>query len=117
MSSSSLDDRDATELLLNLIGWYMEALTQSSGPLVARKLSSALATFFLRFHHLWRHFVRHLISCFLSGNPHPPHDVNETQDMAEQLMNLQQVNIQAVLSVLCNILEDVTKIDLNAANK
>lgn len=105
------------ELLVSLLGWYMESLTHDSGPLVARKLSSALATFFLRFHRVWRQFVRHLIHCFLSGQSYALLDGEGLQEPAANMSNLQPLQVQAVLSVLCNVLDDVTKVDLNAANK
>ncbi|CAM1510299.1 Fc.00g006340.m01.CDS01 [Cosmosporella sp. VM-42] len=70
--SSSLTNNDANELLMSLIGWYLESIARGYGTLVIRKLSSALATFFLHFPHLWRYFVRHLVVCFISGQPSGP---------------------------------------------
>lgn len=115
--SSSLDSNDANDLLVALIDWYLKSLDGHNGLLVVRKLSSALATFFLHFPHLWRYFVRHLSLCLLCGQARGPGSLHESMEPSAIFEQLQPAQIQAVLWVLINILEDVTKVDLNSANK
>ncbi|KAI5457922.1 armadillo-type protein [Mariannaea sp. PMI_226] len=116
--SSSLSIDDANELLQNLVGWYLEALRQGNGLLVVRKLSSALGTFFLHFHHQWRLFIRHLSLCLVSERPRSSASFNEASDTDSDsfIDRLNPAQIQATLWVLGNILEDITKFDLNSAN-
>ncbi|KAF7561900.1 hypothetical protein G7046_g2239 [Stylonectria norvegica] len=114
--SSSLTDDDANELLLCLIAWYLDSLGQGTGLFVVRKLSSALATFFLHFHRLWRRFVRHLVICLVSGRPSHLPLVEEGPDSNSLIQQLSSTQAQAALWVLSNVLEDVSKFDLNSPN-
>ncbi|KAH6893595.1 armadillo-type protein [Thelonectria olida] len=114
--SSSLSTDDADELLQSLIGWYLEALHQANGPLVIRKLSSALGTFFLHFHRLWRRFIHHLSVCLISGQPCSSTRLNEAPDSNSVIERLNPAQVQAILWVLSNVLEDIAKFDLNSAN-
>ena len=100
-----------------MIGWYLESIARGYGPLVVRKLSSALATFFLHFPHLWGYFVRHLVICFISGQPSGPERIDMALDLTVLLGRLGLAQIQAVLLVLTNVLEDIAKFDLNSANQ
>ncbi|KPM36895.1 hypothetical protein AK830_g9668 [Neonectria ditissima] len=115
--SSSLSDEDANELLLRLIGWYLDSLGQGNGQLVVRKLSSALATFFLHFHRLWPSFVRHLCLCLVSGQPCSTVSLEDAPDSAAIIERLSPAQVQAAFWVLSNVLEDIAKFDLNSANK
>lgn len=115
--SASLGRNDANDLLMALIDWYLKSLGAQNGMLVVRKLSSALATFFLHFPHLWRHFVRHLSLCLLCDQARDYSSLQESVDASTVFEQLQPPQIQAVLWVLINVLEDVAKVDLNSANK
>lgn len=115
--SSPLSDDDATELLLSLIGWFLDSLNSKTGPLVVRKLSSALATFFLHYSRIWRQFVPHLSACLLSGRPCSLAALDDATDPRSVLEQLRPAQIQAVLWVVTNILEDVAKFDFQSAQK
>ncbi|KAH7000052.1 armadillo-type protein [Ilyonectria destructans] len=114
--SSSLSNNDASELLLGLIGWYLDSLGQGNGQLVVRKLSSALATFFLHFHRLWRPFIRHLSLCIVSGQSCSTGSLDEAPDSFTIIERLSPPQVQACFWVLSNVLEDISKFDLNSAN-
>ncbi|KAJ3532919.1 hypothetical protein NM208_g8220 [Fusarium decemcellulare] len=114
--SSSLTSEDATELLLVLISWYLDSLQNGAGPLVVRKLSSALGTFFLHFHRVWRRFIQHLTLCLVSNQPCRPDALDGAPDSASLIERLHPNQAQAVLWVLSNVLEDGAKFDLNSAN-
>ncbi|KAF4972621.1 hypothetical protein FZEAL_9564 [Fusarium zealandicum] len=114
--SSSLTSDDAVELLSVLIGWYLDSLRNGMGPLVVRKLSSALSTFFLHFHRIWRRFIHHLALCFVSGQPCQPAALEDAPNSSTLIDRLNPSQTQAALWVLSNVLEDVAKFDLNSAN-
>jgi hypothetical protein len=114
--SASLGDEAAAELLVYLIGWYLDAFRTGSGQLVTRKLASALATFFLRFHRLWPHHLRHLLFCIAFGRSCPPNAVESNLDIGAVVRDLDTAQFQALFWVVTSITEDVTKVDLNAAN-
>ncbi|KJZ75979.1 hypothetical protein HIM_04435 [Hirsutella minnesotensis 3608] len=111
--SSTLSVADANELLARLINWYLDSLLRSDGPLVSRKLSSALATYFLHFHSLWPRFVRHLAVCLASRQSRPLDFVDDTVNVVRNVFNLPSKHIQAALWVVTSVMEDVARIDLN----
>lgn len=115
--SAALSDDDATELLLSLVGWYLDAIAQGTSPLVSKKLSSALATFFLRYHQLWPRYICHLIFCFASHQIYRPDLVDPSLDIATFAQKLEPQKIQAILWVATTVAEDATKVDLNTATK
>lgn len=115
--SSSLADNDATELLVHLVGWYIDSVNSSPGPLVTRKLASALSTFLMHFHNLWPHHIRHLVYCLASGRPCDPSSLDGSVDFAAALDSLGPVQVQAVLWVTSNVVEDIQRVDLNAPSK
>ncbi|KAL3959055.1 hypothetical protein ACCO45_007217 [Purpureocillium lilacinum] len=95
--SSSLSDGDATELLVRLVEWYSHSLARGrSGSLVSRKLSSAIATFFLHFHRLWPAYIRHLLVCLAARQSLDPSSVDETVGTADILARLDSAQLQAV---------------------
>lgn len=102
---------------MHLVGWYQESLTPDTGPLVTRKLASALATFLLHFHQLWPGYLRHLVFCLASGRSCKPSALDTSFDYAAALDSLEPAHIQAALWVASNIVEDVQRVDLNATNK
>ncbi|EFY87485.1 importin 13 [Metarhizium acridum CQMa 102] len=114
--SSSLSDENAQELLEHLIGWYRHSFENYTGPLVPRKLSSALATFFLHFHQLWPSFVRHLSICLASWQYYDPLSLQSSVDVGRVLDTLDLNKLKAVLWVVTSIVEDVIRIDWNTAN-
>lgn len=102
---------------MNLTEWYLYSFGTSNSSLVPRKLASALATYFVYFHHLWPNFVRHLVVCLLSNQYYDPSRLNIPDETFTRLENVQTNSLRAVLWVITSVLEDVTKIDLNAVDK
>ncbi|KAF5567638.1 member of the karyopherin-beta family nuclear import [Fusarium napiforme] len=114
--SSSLSPEDASELLLLLINHYLDNLRSRSSPLVARKLASALATFYINFHQLWSRFIRHLIFCLVSGQSCLPSALDEGHgpDTVSLMERMEPSQAQAALWVLTNVFDEVAKINLNS---
>lgn len=117
LCSSSLSPEDASELLLLLINHYLDTLRSQSSPLVARKLASALATFFINFHQLWSRFIRHLIFCLVSGQSCLPNALDEGPDTVSLMERMEPSQAQAALWVLTNVFDEVAKINLNSVQK
>ncbi|KAL7787016.1 armadillo-type protein [Trichoderma ceciliae] len=114
--NASLTDSDAIELLVSLLEWYLSALQQKTGLLVVRKLSSALATYFLYFHRLCSRYVFHLLVCLASNRAWQPGTIDDSVDFNTISDSLEGIHLHAAILVISNILEDVTRIDLNAAS-
>lgn len=115
--SASLSDSDAIELLVSLSEWYLGALQQKTGLLVVRKLASALATYFIYFHRLCNRYIFHLLVSLASNRAWQPGTIGESVDFNAISESLTGVHLHAAILVISNILEDVTRIDLNAASK
>ncbi|KAI9818503.1 MAG: hypothetical protein M1827_000562 [Pycnora praestabilis] len=63
----SLDQENVQPLLYRLISWLVRLSSQDEGPLVVRKLCSALVAYFLRPNVSWEKCIRHLICSFCNG--------------------------------------------------
>ncbi|KAH8170791.1 hypothetical protein LIA77_09572 [Sarocladium implicatum] len=101
--SAALSTENAEELLTQLLGWYAQSLDTESPGIVARKLSSALSTFFVHFHATWPQILRQ-VTRGLSTH------LSYSQD--RRIAHIS--NIRATTWVLTSILEECAKIDLNA---
>ncbi|RCI10987.1 hypothetical protein L249_5439 [Ophiocordyceps polyrhachis-furcata BCC 54312] len=115
--SATLSNDDATELLIRLIGWYIRSLMQADSLLVLKKLSSAIATYFIQFHYLWPCYLRHLVICLASSRSLSTKATLDTGDTTAALNSLCAKRLQAVIWVLTSVMEDVSRIDLTAGNK
>ncbi|KAL7918504.1 ARM repeat-containing protein [Trichoderma austrokoningii] len=114
--NASLSDSDAIELLVSLLEWYLGTLQQQNGLLVVRKLASALATYFIYFHRLCSRYIFHLLVSLASNRAWQPGTIDESVDFNAISESLTGVHLHAAILVMSNILEDVTRIDLNAAS-
>ncbi|KAF4587558.1 Armadillo-type fold protein [Ophiocordyceps camponoti-floridani] len=115
--SSALNNEDATELLIRLVGWYIRSLVHSDSPLVLRKLSSAIGTHFIHFHHLWPLYLRHIVLCLACGQSLNPIETREPNEFASALGGLCPRRLQAAVWVVTCVMEDASRIDLSAGNK
>ncbi|KAK2612940.1 member of the karyopherin-beta [Conoideocrella luteorostrata] len=111
--SSSLSEINAKELLDHLIEWYLDSFKTSNGPLVPRKLSSALATYFHHFHQLWPNYVRHLVTCLVSGHSCDPFTLVDSDEISLLFKSAGKNEFKAVLWVITSVMEDVTRLDWN----
>lgn len=115
--SSHLADDDAVELLVHMIDWYITSISSSNGPLVSRKLASALSTFLVHFHRLWPRFLYHLTYCLVNHNSVSPRDLDTSHNLEDALARLGPSETRAALWVITNIVDDLPKFDLNAVVK
>lgn len=115
--SSSLSEDDATELLVNLVRWYLEAQNEGAAALVSRKLASALATFLVHFHTIWLHFVQHLTISLAESQAYPPSQASQRDTFEVALERLGPLQLRSALWVVGNVAEDASKLDLNAQKR
>ncbi|PHH68695.1 hypothetical protein CDD80_7340 [Ophiocordyceps camponoti-rufipedis] len=115
--SSALSNEDAIELLVRLVGWYIRSLVHSDSHMVLRKLSSAIATYFIHFHHLWPLYLRHIVLCLACGQSLNPLETRELNELSSALSSLCPRRLQAAVWVVTCVMEDASRIDLSAGNK
>ncbi|KAF6822298.1 importin 13 [Colletotrichum plurivorum] len=113
--SSLLSDSDASELLQNLLGWFVKSLDDGSGSIVIRKLCSALVTFFLCFPARWELCVRHLCCCLAEGGPLAQDDIAANINLSTVLETLHQRKLQAALWFSAALVDEVVKVEMNSA--
>lgn len=112
--STPILDEGVIELLLCLIGWYMELLRKDGSRLVTRKLVSALSIFFLRYHTIWPRFLDHIGVCLANNQTCRPDAVDPSLQMNSVLDMLGQRQIQALLWVATHVADDVMRLDPNS---
>ncbi|KAB5558299.1 armadillo-type protein [Coniochaeta sp. 2T2.1] len=102
--SSSLSDEQATELLHNLVGWFLQAAEESGSghgsgkdSFVLKKLSSALSTYFIHFSRLWKHCVSHLVQSFDAGRCIPIQDFDSAVPVWQAASSLSSGKLEALV--------------------
>lgn len=115
--STPIANEEATELLLCLIGWYVDLTAKDGSRLVTRKLVSALSTFFLHYHTIWPRFLDHIGVCLANNQAWRPEAVQPTLQMENILDMLGPRQVQALLWVATHVVEDVTRLDPNSVKK
>lgn len=115
--SSSLDSNDASELLQNLVGWFVKSLDDGSGALVIRKLSSALVTFFLHFPTRWESCIRHLCWSLSEGAHLSQERISPTSDLSGLLQSLHPRKLQAALWFSGTLVDESSKVEMNSAKQ
>ncbi|KAM9880592.1 importin 13 [Verticillium dahliae] len=113
--SASLSNVDASELLQNMIRWLHASLTDGSGTMVVRKLTSALVAFFIHFPNLWPDCIRSLCVSMSSSSPWPVELTAVPPEMSTILWDVDSRKLQTVLWFAGTLVEEAGKIDANAS--
>ncbi|KAG7118357.1 Importin beta-like protein like [Verticillium longisporum] len=113
--SASLSNIDASELLQNMIRWLHASLTDGSGTMVVRKLTSALVAFFIHFPNLWPDCIRSLCVSMSSSSPWPVELTAVPPEMSTILWDVDSRKLQTVLWFAGTLVEEAGKIDANAS--
>ncbi|KAG7136522.1 Importin beta-like protein like [Verticillium longisporum] len=113
--SASLSNVDASELLQNMIRWLHASLTDGSGTMVVRKLTSALVAFFIHFPNLWPDCIRSLCVSMSSSSPWPVELAAVPPEMSTILWDVDSRKLQTVLWFAGTLVEEAGKIDANAS--
>ncbi|KAK5663914.1 hypothetical protein OQA88_125 [Cercophora sp. LCS_1] len=112
--NANLSEDDAKELLQNIVGWLLQAMTDGTQKFVIKKLCSALVTHFLYFSGLWPKCLRQLVYCLDIGRS----AAVEAQDDALQtgilIQGLDARKMWVAIQFATALVEEVGKTDMNS---
>ncbi|KAI1638832.1 armadillo-type protein [Biscogniauxia mediterranea] len=111
LNTASLSDKDALSVLQNLIAWLINSLGDGSGPIVVRKLCSALVTYFIHYSHTWDRCVRHLLYCLHLNASVPIEDVGDSTPIENIVQALNTPKYFAASWFCTALAEDTEKVD------
>ncbi|KAI1001741.1 hypothetical protein K3495_g6463 [Podosphaera aphanis] len=112
--AKSLSKTDAHLLLLTLIDSIVQWLEDGEGPLVGRKLCSALVAYFLKFSSSWSRCVKHLLYCLCLDKALPYSSVDGSSDTNLLVQNISDRKSQVIFWFSSTLVEDVSKMDSNS---
>ncbi|KAI1431402.1 armadillo-type protein [Xylaria sp. CBS 124048] len=111
LNTERLSDDDALSVLENLITWLLRALSDGSGPIVIRKLCSALVTYYIHYSHTWLRCVRHLIHCLNRNAAVPTEEVADGLPLAQVIEGLDTQKFLAATCFAAYLAEEIEKVD------
>ncbi|KAI6247276.1 Importin beta-like protein [Erysiphe necator] len=112
--AKSLSEDDRQLVLITIIDFLIKWISSGEGPLVGRKLCSALVAYFLQFPSLWSNCVRHLICCFSSNETLPYIASDKTIDPGILIQTLSDTKAKVIFWFASNLVEDLSKTDSNS---
>ncbi|POS85654.1 hypothetical protein EPUL_001440, partial [Erysiphe pulchra] len=107
----SLSEDDAQLVLITIIDFLIKWINSGEGPLLGRKLCSALVTYFLQFPSSWSNCVRHLFYCFSSNKALPYSAFENTLEPEILIQTLTDKKSKVIFWFASNLVEDLSKID------
>ena len=107
----SLSDEDALSVLQNLITWLVHSLSDGSGPIVIRKLCSALVTYYIQYSRTWAKCTRHLIHSLDRNAVVPIEEVGESAPLDQIIRQLDSQKYLAALWFTAALAEETEKVD------
>lgn len=111
MNTETIGDDDARSVLKSLISWLLKSLENGSGPIVVRKLCSALVTHFIRFSHLWPLCTRDLLYCMHLDSSEALDDVKNDPPPYHMFQELTPQKSVAAIWFSTSLAEEGEKID------
>ncbi|KAI1338073.1 armadillo-type protein [Xylariaceae sp. FL0016] len=111
LNTERLQDEDATSVLQNLITWLINSLQDGSGPIVIRKLCSALVTYFIHYSHTWVKCVRHLLHCLDRNAVVSLEDNRDAVPIQDMTRDLDPQKFLAASWFAAALAEEIEKVD------
>ncbi|KAI1282285.1 armadillo-type protein [Xylaria sp. FL0933] len=111
LNTERLSDDDALSVLQNLITWLVFSLSDGSGPIVIRKLCSALVTYFIHYSHTWSKCICHLIHSLDRNVAIPIDEVAEGLPLEQVIRQLDTQKFLAASWFAAALAEEVEKVD------
>ncbi|CAJ2505947.1 Uu.00g000770.m01.CDS01 [Anthostomella pinea] len=111
LNTERLPDDDARSVLQTLITWLINSLQDGSGPVVVRKLCSALVTYFIHYSHTWVKCVRHIIHCLDLNASVPVDDVRDVAPIEHLVQALEPRKFLAASWFAAALAEETEKVD------
>ncbi|KAI8635027.1 armadillo-type protein [Xylariaceae sp. FL1651] len=111
LNTERLPDEDALSVLQNLITWLVKSLVDGSGPIVIRKLCSALVAYFIHYSHTWSKCVRHLFLCLGRSAAVPLEEAGDTSSLEQIIQGLDNPKFLAASWFAAALAEETEKVD------
>ncbi|KAI3336562.1 armadillo-type protein [Xylariaceae sp. AK1471] len=111
LNTERLPDDDALSVLQSLITWLVRSLSDGSGPIVIRKLCSALVTYYIHYSHTWSRCVRHLLHCLDRNVAVPLEEVRDTSPLEDLIQELDTQKYLAASWFAAALAEETEKVD------
>ncbi|KAI0542395.1 armadillo-type protein [Xylaria digitata] len=111
LNTERLSDDDALSVLQNLITWLVHSLSDGSGPIVIRKLCSALVTYYIHYSHTWSKCVRHLLYSLGRNVAMPIEEVGDTLPLEQIIRELSTQKFLAASWFAATLAEETEKVD------
>ncbi|KAI1812852.1 armadillo-type protein [Poronia punctata] len=111
LNTERLSDEDALSVLQNIINWLVRSLSDGSGPIVVRKLCSALVTYYIHYSHTWARCLRHLIYSLDRAAAVPLDDVTDALPLEQIIQGLDPQMFLAATWFAAALAEESEKVD------
>ncbi|KAI0976037.1 armadillo-type protein [Xylaria arbuscula] len=115
LNTERLSDDDALSVLQNLITWLIYSLNDGSGPIVIRKLCSALVTYYIHYSHTWSKCVRHLIYSLDRNAAMPIGELEDALPLEQVIGQLDTQKFLAASWFSAALAEEIEKVDTKSA--
>ncbi|KAJ8129443.1 hypothetical protein O1611_g4189 [Lasiodiplodia mahajangana] len=111
LNTESLSDDDALSVLRNLITWLINSLGDGSGPIVIRKLCSALVAYYIHYSHTWSKCIRHLIHSLDRNAAVPIEEEGGSLPLERIIPSLSTQKFMAASWFAAALAEEIEKVD------
>ena len=111
---ASLDAESADLLLQRLLSWLVRLVSNDEGPLVLKKLCSALIAYYLKPSGSWHRCVRHLICCFSAGDAIAYDVLDQYPTTNELIARMSRSQLITTIWLITTIVEEVGRMDSNS---
>lgn len=112
---STLSLEDAESLRQRLLTWLVRLVQTRDGPVVIRKVCSALVAQFLRSRTPWDRCLRHLLCCFAAGTVVGVEQTRQFHPTNDTFLKLDILELKSSLWFMTALLEEVGKTSSKAS--
>lgn len=111
LNTERLSDDDALSVLQNLITWLVHSLGDGSGPIVVRKLCSALVAYYIHYSHTWSKCIHHLLCSLDHGAAVPIEEIGDSLALEQIIRELDTPKFLAASWFAAALAEETEKVD------
>ena len=112
---STLTPEDAGALRQRLLTWLVLLVQSRDGPVVIRKVCTALVAQFLKSRTSWDRCLRHLLCCFAAGRMVGVEEALQFHPTNDILLKLNTLELKTSLWFMVTLLEEVGKTNSKAS--
>ncbi|GAP86497.1 putative ARM repeat-containing protein [Rosellinia necatrix] len=114
LNTERLTDDDALSVLQSLITWLVNSLSDGSGPIVVRKLCSALVAYYIHYSHTWSKCIRHLLYSLDRNAAIPIEEARDSVPLEQIFRELDSQKFLAASWFAAALAEETEKVDTKA---